>query len=100
MVKKGKSISKQKKKPSKTDQEAKGKSYEATRRDLIISEDQKQEMEKEIPGMRVITPSTVAQKFGVRVSIAKAVLTELEARKLIKRISTGGKFKLYTKTSG
>jgi ribosomal protein S25 len=48
--------------------------------------------------MRVITPSAIAQKYGVRVSIAKAVLTELEMKGLIHRISSEGKFKLYSKT--
>jgi len=45
----------------------------------------------------VITPSAVAQKYGVRVSIAKAVLAELEARGAIKRVATEGRFKLYAK---
>lgn len=78
-------------------EEEKGKGHEAVRRSLIISEQQKQEMEKEIPAMRVITPSAVAQKYGVRVSIAKAVLAELQAKGTIKRIATEGRFKLYAK---
>ena len=77
----------------------KGKVHETVRRALLISTEQKHEMEKEIPSMRVITPSIVAQKYGVRVSIAKAVLTELEAKQLIEKVITGGKFKLYTKFS-
>jgi ribosomal protein S25 len=56
-------------------------------------------MEKEIPTMRVITPSAIAQKYGVRVSIAKAVLTELESKGLIRQVISEGKFKLYSKTS-
>jgi ribosomal protein S25 len=55
-------------------------------------------MEKEITTMRVITPSAIAQKYGVRVSIAKAVLTELEMKGLIHRVNSEGKLKLYTKT--
>lgn len=77
----------------------KGKAHETVRRSLLVSTEQKQEMEKEIPSMRVITPTAVAQKYGVRVSIAKAVLTELEAKQLIREVTTGGKFKLYTKIS-
>ncbi|MFX1474415.1 MAG: eS25 family ribosomal protein [Promethearchaeota archaeon] len=77
----------------------KGKVHETVRRTLLISTEQKQEMEKEIPSMRVITPSIVAQKYGVRVSIAKAVLIELEAKHLIRKVISGGKFKLYTKIS-
>jgi small subunit ribosomal protein S25e len=77
----------------------KGRAHETVRRTLLVSTEQKQEMEKEIPSMRVITPSIVAQKYGVRVSIAKAVLAELEAKQLIRKVITGGKFKLYTKVS-
>jgi small subunit ribosomal protein S25e len=98
MVKKNKPVSKQPSKSAKEKEETKSRSHESVRRELIISEEQKQEMEKEIPTMRVITPSSIAQKYGVRVSIAKAVLTELEMKGLIHRVSSEGKFKLYSKT--
>lgn len=98
MVKKNKPISKQSSKGAKKKEETKSR-HEAVRRELVISEEQKQEMEKEIPTMRVITPSAIAQKYGVRVSIAKAVLTELESKGLIRRVISEGKFKLYSKTS-
>ena len=98
MVKKNKSISKQSSKDEKQKEETKSR-HEAVRRELVISEEQKKEMEKEIPTMRVITPSAIAQKYGVRVSIAKAVLTELESKGLIRQVIAEGKFKLYSKTS-
>jgi len=97
MVKKNKPISKQSSKGAREKEETKSPSHETIRRELIISEEQKQEMEKEIPSMRVITPSAIAKKYGVRVSIAKAVLTELEMKGLIHRVSSEGKFKLYSK---
>ena len=92
-----KPISKQSSKGESKKGETKSRRHETVRRELIISEEQKQEMEKEIPSMRVITPSAIALKYGVRVSIAKAVLTELEMKGLISRISSEGKFKLYSK---
>ncbi len=98
MVKKNKPISKQPSKGAKKKEEPTSRRHEAVRRELIISEEKKQEMEKEIPIMRVITPSAIAQKYGVRVSIAKAVLTELEMKGLIHRVAIEGKFKLYSKT--
>lgn len=97
MVKKNKPISKQSSKGEKKE-ETKSR-HETVKRELVISEEQKQEMEKEIPTMRVITPSAIAQKYGVRVSIAKAVLTELESKGLIRKVISEGKFKLYSKTS-
>lgn len=97
MVRKGKPLSKQDTERATKPEEEKGKTHETVRRSLIVSEQQKQDMEKEIPAMRVITPSAVAQKYGVRLSIAKAVLAELEARGTIKRIATEGRFRLYAK---
>ena len=76
--------------------EAEKKGHEILRRSLVVSEEQKREMEKEIPSMKLITPSIIAHKYGIRVSIAKAILAELESRKLIRRISGIGRFKLYT----
>ena len=98
MVKKNKPISKRASKGEKAKDETKSR-HQPVRRELVISEEQKQEMEKEIPSMRVITPSAIAQKYGVRVSIAKAVLTELESKGLIRQVISEGKFKLYSKTS-
>ncbi len=100
MVKKNKPVSKQPTKKQQKDEETKTRSHESVRRELIISEDQKQEMEKEIPTMRVITASAIAQKYSVRVSIAKAVLSELESKGLIRQVTSQGKFKLYSKNSG
>lgn len=98
MVRKGRPKTRREQRPQQGAAE-KGRAHESVRRTLVISAEQKQEMEKEIPSMRVITPSTVAQKYSIRVSIAKAVLAELEAKQLIRKVSTSGKFRLYTKTS-
>ena len=100
MPKKNKPLSKQSTRDSRSEEEPKTSSRETVRRELVISEQQKQDMEKEIPTMRVITPSAIAQKYGVRVSIAKAVLTELESKGLIRQVSSEGKFRLYSKSTG
>lgn len=100
MPKKNKPLAKQRSRDSASQEETKSSRPEAVRRELIISETQKQEMEKEIPTMRVITPSAIAQKYGVRVSIAKAVLAELESKGLIRQVASEGKFRLYSKATG
>lgn len=100
MPKKNKPLSKQSSRDSKSEDDVKGRRHEAVRRELIISEEQKQDMEKEIPTMRVITPSAIAQKYSVRVSIAKAVLAELESKGLIRQVTSEGKFRLYSKATG
>jgi ribosomal protein S25 len=99
MVKKNKPVSKRPTKGQQKDEETKSKGHDTVKRELIISEEQKQEMEKEIPTMRVITASAIAQKYSVRVSIAKAVLSELESKGLIRQVTSQGKFRLYSKTS-
>ena len=99
MVRKGKPKTRRETQTPQQRSSEKSRAHETVRRTLLVSTEQKQEMEKEIPSMRVITPSTVAQKYGIRVSIAKAVLTELEAKQLIRKVITGGRFKLYTKIS-
>jgi len=100
MPKKNKPLAKQSSRNSESQEETASSRPEAVRRELIISETQKQEMEKEIPTMRVITPSAIAQKYGVRVSIAKAVLAELESKGLIRQVTSEGKFRLYSKATG
>jgi ribosomal protein S25 len=100
MPKKNKPLAKQRSRGSQTEEEASSRRHEAVRRQLIISEEQKQDMEKEIPTMKVITPSAIAQKYGVRVSIAKAVLAELESKGLIRQVTSEGKFRLYSKATG
>jgi len=46
-------------------------------RALLISDEVQQSMEKEIPKMSVVTPTFVAEKYGIRVSMAKNVLDEM-----------------------
>ncbi|MDO8125186.1 MAG: eS25 family ribosomal protein [Candidatus Hermodarchaeota archaeon] len=100
MPKKNKPLSKQQSRDSQSEEDEKSRRHEAVRRELIISEEQKQDMEKEIPTMRVITASAIAQKYSVRVSIAKAVLAELESKGLIRQVASEGKFRLYSKVTG
>ncbi|MGC9778217.1 MAG: hypothetical protein HZR80_03140 [Candidatus Heimdallarchaeota archaeon] len=66
------------------------KEFESIERALIIDNDFKEKMIKEIPKQKVITPTSVCQRYQVRMHIAKAIIKELE---------TSGKIAFHKKTA-
>ena len=52
----------------------------------------------ELKGLKVLTPSVVASKFNIRLSIAIAFLKELEKRKMVQYVSGGKNIKIYKAT--
>ena len=55
------------------------KEFESIERALIIDNDLKEKMLKEIPKQKVITPTQICQRYQVRMYIAKEILKELES---------------------
>ncbi len=55
------------------------------KRDLFITKEIQDKIEKEVPKMRYVTPSELSQKYGIRVSSANELLKELEKKHVIKR---------------
>lgn len=53
----------------------------------------------ELKGLKVLTPSVVASKFNIRLSIATAFLKELEKRKMVEYVSGGKNLKIYKATA-
>jgi ribosomal protein S25 len=49
----------------------------------------------ELKGMKVLTPSSVAARFNIRLSLAKTFLKELEHRKMAEFVSGGKNLKIY-----
>jgi ribosomal protein S25 len=49
----------------------------------------------ELKGMKVLTPSGVAARFNIRLSLANAFLKELERRKMAEYVSGGKNLKIY-----
>jgi small subunit ribosomal protein S25e len=49
----------------------------------------------ELKGLKVLTPSVVASRFNIRLSLAKTFLKELEKRKMIEYVSGGKNLKIY-----
>jgi ribosomal protein S25 len=48
-----------------------------------------------LKGMKALTPSTVASRLNVRLSLANALLKELEKRKMAECVSRGKNLKIY-----
>ena len=54
------------------------KEFESIERALIIDNDLKEKMLKEVPKQKVITPTSVCQRYQVRMHVAKDIINELE----------------------
>ncbi len=50
---------------------------------------------EELKGLKVLTPSVVASRYNIRLSLANAFLKELEKRKMIEYVSGGKNLKIY-----
>lgn len=66
------------------------KEFESIERALIVEDDVKEKMMKEIPKQRVITPSQVCQRYQVRMFVAKEIIDELQK---------AGKIAFHSKTA-
>ena len=49
----------------------------------------------ELKGMKVLTPSVVASRFNIRLSLANSFLKELERRKMVEYVSGGKNLRIY-----
>jgi small subunit ribosomal protein S25e len=49
----------------------------------------------ELKGLKVLTPSVIASRYNIRLSLANAFLKELEKRKIVEYVSGGKNLKIY-----
>jgi len=49
----------------------------------------------ELKGLKVLTPSVVASRLDIRLSLAKDFIEELEKRKMVEYVSGGKNLKIY-----
>jgi len=49
----------------------------------------------DLKGLKVLTPSGIASRFNIRLSLAKTFLKELEKRKMAEYVSGGKNLKIY-----
>jgi ribosomal protein S25 len=62
---------------------------------LIMPDIENKKVLGELKGMKALTPSGVAARFNIRLSLAKAFLKELERRKMAEFVSGGKNLKIY-----
>ena len=97
--KKNKSITKmtKTKTPKEPKQKEKTDIQTSTKKNLgiVMPDVNNKKVVAELKGLKVLTPSVVATKYNIRVSLAKAFLKELEKRKMVEYISGGKNLKIY-----
>ncbi len=82
----------QKKKPiSKIDKKKWGSKpierVEKAKRSIHIDADLMKSIKDELPKMKYISPTLIAEKYGIRVSTAKVMLEELRSEQLIEEVA-------------
>jgi small subunit ribosomal protein S25e len=62
---------------------------------LTMPDVNNQKVVGELKGLKVLTPSVVASRYNIRLSLANAFLKELEKRKIVEFVSGGKNLKVY-----
>jgi small subunit ribosomal protein S25e len=62
---------------------------------LTIPDADNKKVLDELKGLKVLTPSVVASRYNIRLSLANAFLKELEKRKMVEYVSGGKNLKIY-----
>lgn len=65
-------------------------------RDMFPDEETLKKIEDELPHSRGITPQYLADKYNIRVSTAKKILSEAESKAIIKKVIGSRRTKVYT----
>lgn len=68
---------------------------EKTIRNIIISDDIIKQIRNEIHNMRYITPSSIALKYNLRLSVAKDILEQLEREGKLTRVTKSRRVIVY-----
>ena len=94
----------QKKKPiAKADKKKWGektaKTVEKTKRSIHFEADLMKSIKDDLPKTKYISPTLVAEKYGVRVSTAKLMLEELRNEQLIEEVAHTPRIKVYKPVS-
>ncbi|MCS6785060.1 MAG: 40S ribosomal protein S25 [Candidatus Caldarchaeum sp.] len=86
-----------KKKPEKKAQE---KKEEAVERGVLgVVGPSMDDVKEYVKTVKVLTPSSLAERFKVRVSVAKAVLKELAAKGIVKEVIGTNRIRIYAPLS-
>jgi ribosomal protein S25 len=67
-------------------------------RDLFPDDETKKKIDEELARAKGITPEYLANKYNVRVSAAKKILKEAEAKNIIELVTSSRRTKVYSAT--
>ena len=62
---------------------------------LVLPDIESKKVMGELKGAKILTPSVVASRLNIRLSLAKTFLKELEKRKMVEYVSGGKNLKIY-----
>jgi small subunit ribosomal protein S25e len=95
--KKKQNLSQMSKEPKEPTQKEKSSEAPAAKKNLgiVMPDINNKKVLAELKGLKVLTPSVVAAKYEIRLSIAKAFIKELEKRKMAQYVSGGKNLKIY-----
>ena len=74
--------------------------FTPTIRDLTPDEETKKKIDAEIKRAKGLTPAYLADKFNIRVSTAKKILSEAEANNIVEVITKSRRTKVYSAATG
>ncbi|MBT8171622.1 hypothetical protein KJN74_01960 [Candidatus Bathyarchaeota archaeon] len=83
--------------PKDKKQKEKSSTFQTTKKNLgiLIPDINNKNVIGELKGLKILTPSVVASRYNVRLSIANSFLKELEKRKIVEYVSGGKNLKIY-----
>mmetsp|Transcript_88 Transcript_88/g.143 ORF Transcript_88/g.143 Transcript_88/m.143 type:complete len:113 (-) Transcript_88:78-416(-) len=79
---------------------SKGKVREKMANKVLFDNDTYERLQKEIPKMKLITPSALVERLKVNAALARAALKDLDERGIIKMVAHHSSQQIYTRNTG
>ncbi|RSN75929.1 MAG: 30S ribosomal protein S25 [Thermoproteota archaeon] len=64
-------------------------------RSVEVTQEMLNEMKKALKRAKVVTPQSIAESYGIKVSVAKRILRELEKEGVVIYVNGNSKLKIY-----
>jgi small subunit ribosomal protein S25e len=64
-------------------------------RSVEVTQEMLNEMKKALKRAKVVTPQSIAESYGIKVSVAKRILRELEKEGVVMYVNGNSKLKIY-----
>ncbi|MGY0288111.1 MAG: 30S ribosomal protein S25 [Candidatus Methanodesulfokora washburnensis] len=64
-------------------------------RSVEVTQEMLNEMKKALKRAKVVTPQSIAESYGIKVSVAKRILRELEKEGVVMYVNGNSKLRIY-----